>query len=297
MLILCRYVSQVNSDLERPKQLTREFIESYRIPSIFDFARVRLHTGTEAPNTIFIGRPFHDSTDGQFEKDFVKLVGTVSAAVTGVFYLGAAECKIAMDGLTTNQMVQYMRALAGNALRNPRQYLSAAFNLNRDFNDDLKDGKGAGAQPNTISPTVVDRETLKNMSAEEKTTYRKVRLDIALRAIEVVLQGGFNKVTVDGASDIYPSVPLTEQLGTQHTLEFVHAAHSVGLTTYISAGFKNDNLPAAVYTGVDGIGIGGAQILRYMDNETGAQGGYVRMSTYYCHPRLILFLLARREYS
>lgn len=133
------------------------------------------------------------------------------------------------------------------------------------------------------------------MSAEKKTEYRKVRLDIALRAIEVVLQGGFNKVTVDGASDIYPSVPLTEQLGTQQTLEFVHAAHSVGLTTYISAGFKNDNLPAAIYTGVDGIGIGGAQILRYMDNETGAQGGYVRMSTLDCYLGLTGFLFSLRR--
>jgi hypothetical protein len=38
--------------LERPGNLPRDEIESYRIPSIFEFARVRLHTGKSAPNTV-----------------------------------------------------------------------------------------------------------------------------------------------------------------------------------------------------------------------------------------------------
>lgn len=51
-------------------------------------------------------------------------------------------------------------------------------------------------------------------------------------------------------------------------------AHQAGLTTYFSAGFKFDHIGDAVVTGVDGIGIGGAQILRYMDHESGHQGPY-----------------------
>jgi hypothetical protein len=46
-------------------------IESYRVPSILDFARVRLHTGYESPNTYFVGRALKDS--GNFEHDFVKV--------------------------------------------------------------------------------------------------------------------------------------------------------------------------------------------------------------------------------
>jgi hypothetical protein len=46
-------------------------IESYRVPSILDFARVRLHTGYESPNTYFVGRALKDS--GTFDYDFVKV--------------------------------------------------------------------------------------------------------------------------------------------------------------------------------------------------------------------------------
>ena len=58
-------------DLERPQNLSRDFIESYRVPSIYDFARVRLHTGYESPNTYFVGRALKDS--GTFEFDYVKV--------------------------------------------------------------------------------------------------------------------------------------------------------------------------------------------------------------------------------
>jgi hypothetical protein len=58
-------------DLERPQNLARDMIESYRVPSIFDFARVRLHTGYESPNTYFVGRALKDS--GTFGHDFVKV--------------------------------------------------------------------------------------------------------------------------------------------------------------------------------------------------------------------------------
>lgn len=113
--------SQPLTDLERPQNLSRESIESYRIPSILDFARTRLHTGSAAPNTYFVGRALKDS--GEFEYDFIKVVNTTSSAATAAFQLGAAECKVAMDGLRTSQMVAYMRALAGHALRGHKQYL------------------------------------------------------------------------------------------------------------------------------------------------------------------------------
>jgi hypothetical protein len=112
------------TDLERPQNLSRESIESYRIPSILDFARTRLHTGSAAPNTYFVGRALKDS--GEFEYDFIKVVNTTSSAATAAFQLGAAECKVAMDGLRSSQMLAYMRALAGHALRGHKQYLWVA---------------------------------------------------------------------------------------------------------------------------------------------------------------------------
>ena len=69
-MILLSYLLQL-SDLERPQNLARDMIESYRVPSILDFARVRLHTGYESPNTYFVGRALKDS--GNFEHDFVKV--------------------------------------------------------------------------------------------------------------------------------------------------------------------------------------------------------------------------------
>ena len=82
--------------LERPRNLPRDKIESYRIPSIFDFARVRLHVGPNAPTTYFVGRCVKDS--GDFKDDFLKLVN-----ITAAFYQGAAECKVSMEGLSTSQ--------------------------------------------------------------------------------------------------------------------------------------------------------------------------------------------------
>ncbi|KAI0700457.1 hypothetical protein BC835DRAFT_1412051 [Cytidiella melzeri] len=261
--------------LERPAGHGRNAVESYRIPSTLDFARVRLHTGDTAPNTIFIGRPFRDSFDGLFEKDFIKLVGTISATTTGMFQLGAAECKIAMDGLRTSQMVKYMRALAGNALRNNRQYLSAAFNLNSTFVDDLEKAADGSLRIRTEHEIIeVPRPVVQEGVQLNLPEQQAARQRIALRAVELAALGGFDKVTVDGASDDYPSKCLIDQLGFRNCLEFVHEAHSVGLTTYMSAGFKFQHIPAAVYSGVDGIGIGGAQILRYMDQVSGYHGPY-----------------------
>ncbi|KAG8790995.1 hypothetical protein FRC12_010431 [Ceratobasidium sp. 428] len=238
--------------LERPAHTTQAQIESYRIPSVREFARVCLHTGYAAPNTCYVGRPLRDS--GDFKYDFIKLVDTVSSACTSIFHLGAAECKIGMSGLKASEMVAYMRALKGHTLKNYRQYFSAAFNLNTPLIDDI----------------------------EER--YIKDRVKIGMRAIELTVLGGFNKVTWDGASDSYPSIPMLKaeepdkqndgQLSFADALKLVHKAHSVGLTTYFSAGFKLEHIKIAVYSGVDGVGIGGAQVLRGMDHTSGMHGEY-----------------------
>ncbi|KAI8917516.1 hypothetical protein DFJ77DRAFT_531000 [Powellomyces hirtus] len=236
--------------LERPNHLPRSECESYRIPSLLDFARVRLHVGSAAPTTYFVGRMLKDG--GNFDHDLIKVVNTVSAAASAAFALGAAECKVAMDGLTTAQMIKYMRALNGNTLRaTNRQYFSCAWNLNSTIVDDTP----------PFSPAIP-----KMLSTQ---------MAIGRRAIQIAALGGFEKITWDGASDTYPSKCIIEQLGFKNALELVHMAHEAGFVTYFSAGFKFHQIADAVLTGVDGIGIGGAQILRYMDHKTGMHGPYL----------------------
>lgn len=108
---------------------------------------------------------------------------------------------------------------------------------------------------------------------QEPTQLTK-RMDIAMRAVEITSIGGFDKVTWDGASDTYPSKCIMYQLSHQEALTIVHEAHLKGLVTYFSAGFKFNEIRHAVYAGVDGVGIGGAQVLRYMDSSSGMHGPY-----------------------
>ncbi|KAI8774574.1 uncharacterized protein LOC106051655 [Biomphalaria glabrata] len=244
--------------LERPRHLNREHIESYRVPSVLDFSRVRLHVGPSAPTTYFLGRPVKDS--GNFEEDFLKIVNITAAAASAAFFMGAAEVKIAMERLSTSQALKYMRALRAQVQRSRKQFLSAAWNLNQELVNDYE--------------------------VEEIEVLSK-RKDIAIKAVMITSLGGFDKITWDGASDTYPSKCIMYQLSFEDALTIVHEAHLKGLVTYFSAGFKFDEIQHAVYAGVDGIGIGGAQVLRFMDSETGMHGPYTEEN--------IPIILARRD--
>jgi len=118
-----------------------------------------------------------------------------------------------------------------------------------------------------------DREDGETREYNAKTKEEKFL--VGKLAIDVTQQGLFQKVTWDGASDNYPSVCIISQLGFEAALELVHLAHENGLITYFSAGFTEKEIPEAVFTGVDGIGIGGAQVLRLMDRDTGFHGPYL----------------------
>nr|KAG5703706.1 hypothetical protein BaRGS_022995 [Batillaria attramentaria] len=181
-------------------------------------------------------------------RNFLKVVNLTAAAASAAFFLGAAECKVSMERLSTNQALRYMRALRAQVPRSKNQFLSAAWNLNQILQDDFD---------------------------HKETTELTERMDIAMRAIEITSFGGFDKVTWDGASDTYPSKCIMYQLSHKEALTIVHEAHLKGLVTYFSAGFKFNEIRHAVYAGVDGIGIGGAQVLRYMDSETGMHGPYM----------------------
>ncbi len=157
-----------------------------------------------------------------------------------------------------------MRLIGSELTRNPYQIVSSAWNINSKIEDDFN------------FDTSDYRKNLKmNLNFKRKNEGQKLltdRFEIAKKAILYTKLGGFDKVTWDGASDVYPSqciIPF--QLTFEQGLTLVHLAHSVGLLTYFSAGFGLDEIKCGVLTGIDGIGIGGAQILRYIDSNTGYQ--------------------------
>ena len=124
------------------------------------------------------------------------------------------------------QAIEFMKAVRANVIRDPEtQFLSAAFNL---FTE-IENAKG---------------EIIKKP------------LDIAKLAIKIAKEGGFDKVTWDGAGTQVPSIPITKTLPFEDLLELVHLAHEQGLITYISAGLTVNDLAGPVYAGVDGCGIG-----------------------------------------
>jgi uncharacterized protein (UPF0264 family) len=214
-------------------------MEAYRIPSIRDVARIRVLVGDDAPCSVYVGRPVFEGLQAEggtrrsadFRKALLKTAHTVAAACSGLFALGVAECKIGLDGLTWREALDYMRALVGNTIRDrSRQRLSAAFNINKPITDDRDD--------------------------DGNVTVLRDRMDIARAAIEIAQQGGFEKVTWDGAMDSLKPQPILGQITAAELLTLVHAAHERGLETYISAGMTAEHMLVAAQVGVGGVGIG-----------------------------------------
>jgi len=231
--------------IDRQGNNDRQAVEPYRIPSIRDVARIRVHVGSTTPCSVFVGRPvFEGWKRGEknvvlFRQSLLKAAHTVGAACSSMFYLGVAECKIGMDGLTSNQAVEVMQAIAGNVIRDrSRQRLSAAFNINTPIMDD----RG------------IDRDKPVKVTGHTK---------IARLAIDITSSGGFDKVTLDGAID-GTSVPFLQQMNSEDLIDFVHRAHEKGLETYISAGMDASNIGDAVRIGIGGVGMG---IRLHEDNQ------------------------------
>ncbi|MFC4403082.1 hypothetical protein [Gracilibacillus xinjiangensis] len=237
--------------LERGSDQDRELVEPYRIPNFNIIGRVKLNVGGDAPSSSYVGRPLFES---DFKPSAVKTVHTWSAACSAIFMDGLTECKLAIERMTATEAIRFMKYMAGNVRRDPHtQALAAAFNIN--------------------TPILDDREkTIKENNGKPKLITD--RFEIGMLGIEIVKEGGFDKVTWDGTANTYPSKCVIEQLTFSEALTMVHKAHEEGLLTYFSAGFRFKHLPQVIYTGTDGIGLGGAQILRYMDSNTGFHGPF-----------------------
>lgn len=227
--------------IDRDKEADREKVEPYRLPAHRNAARVRLHTGATAPCTAFIGRPVFESR--QFNVDLLKTVHMTASACTAMFINGVADCKIGIERMTAKEAITFMRAVAGNVARDQsRQYLSAAFNINVPLIDDRGE----------VATTLTDA------------------YGIGLAGIELAVQGRFEKVAWDGASNKVPSDPIVTQIPFEKLIELVHIAHENGLETYISAGLLPLHMRECVFLGVDGVGIGTS--LHYVDPATKLMG-------------------------
>lgn len=238
--------------LERGVNESRHAVEAYRIPYLHTLAKVRINVGDDAPCSSYVGRPVFEGTPRQ---GMLKAVNTLAAACSAILMEGLTECKLAIEGMTASEAIDFMRAMAVAVRRDRRtQVLAAAFNLNTAILDDRPSTlRASGGVPRLVSD----------------------RLEIGLLGIELADSGGFDKVTWDGAGDSYPSRCVLEQISFADAVTLVHRAHERGLLTYFSAGFRLSHLPLAVFTGVDGVGVGGAQILRYMDKGTGNHGPFI----------------------
>lgn len=220
----------------------REAVEAYRLPAAINAARVRLHVGSAAPCSAYVGRPLLENGVSMrlrrqgpvympvtFPHDLLKTAHATASACTAMFMNGIAECKIAMERLSLTEMLVFMTALAGNTMRDPaRQYFSAAFNLNLPIWD--------------------DRNPLPRLIESP--------FEIANTAIDIAVAGQFEKVTWDSASNKVPSDSILKQLSHSEWVTLVHRAHELGLETYVSAGLKAPDMRACVNIGVDGVGIG-----------------------------------------
>ncbi|QNQ82051.1 hypothetical protein FP435_05350 [Lactobacillus sp. PV037] len=237
--------------LERGKENNRELVEPYRLPDLATIGKVKMSVGRDTSVSSYVGRPMFED---RFDNSFIKSVHTTIAVCSAIFMNGLSECKVAIEKMTVTQAIKFMRAVSANVVRDENlQVLAAAFCINYPLIDDRN-------------------ETLrKNNGKPRRITDR---MEIAKLGIEITKAGNFDKVTFDGTANWYPSDPIMEQLGYKRALELVHKSHEVGLLTYFSAGFRFKHLMEIVQTGTDGIGLGGAQILRFMDSKNGYHGPF-----------------------
>jgi uncharacterized protein (UPF0264 family) len=215
----------------------------YRMIDIRLNGIVRLHAADDVPVTVYCGRPNYQLTarhgsDSRawnvaeaYRADPVTPSHSAAAMASAAFANGVADVKFNFDGLTVLQAVDFMRRVKESVDKRPDQYLSTQFNLNQALHDDRQLGTGDG-------PAVREAAA------------------IARLTVEMTGAGGWDRVTIDSASDTIPSLPLVELLGYQDLVSWVDEAHAAGLETYISGGMSAEHIELATHAGVDGVGIG-----------------------------------------
>lgn len=259
--------------IDRDKVSSKELVEAYRLPAAINAAKVRLHIGDSVPVTAFIGRPVFENGNADknkptesYEMDQLKSVHMSASACSAMFQNGVADCKLAIERMYLKDAVAFMKSVVGNVFRTlGKQTLAAAFNINTPYYDNLY-----------------------HATMEDEESYMvKDRFEIAQMAIKAAVDGGFDRVTWDGASNQIPSEPIINQLTHQQFTFLVHTAHENGLQTYFSAGLEAEHVERCVYTGVDGLGIGTS--LHFIDPDTKLMGAF--------DPKAIKAVLDARDHA
>jgi hypothetical protein len=191
--------------------------------------------------TAFIGRPVFENraldptnpaapVDADtFSLDFRKALHLHLATCSCMFRSGIADCKIAIEHMSSSQAIEFMSELASGVLRDrTRQSLSAAFNINTPLTVDHDGHSGILERP----------------------------MEIARMGIDIARRSGFEKVAWDSASGTVPSEPIVGLLSFADLVDLAHSAHEQGLETYISGGMRPEHMRDATYAGIDGVGIG-----------------------------------------
>ncbi|WP_285778840.1 hypothetical protein [Microtetraspora sp. NBRC 13810] len=223
--------------VERP---AADAADPYRIPALKTVARVRLHTGADAPCSCHVGRPMFAGDAAASMAEGVRLMNGVCGLI---FNEGLAECKVVIEGMTVLQAIGFMRAVAAHVRRDPlRQLLSASVNLNTPLLDD----RPATRERNDGRPVLVAD-----------------RYAVGMLAVEMIRAGRFDKVVWDGTGGDRPEQCVLEQLTHEEAVRLVHRAHEAGLPACFAAGIGPEHVPLAVRTGVDGAVVGG--LVRYTD--------------------------------
>ncbi|MEP7356880.1 MAG: hypothetical protein ABI847_06535 [Anaerolineales bacterium] len=233
--------------IDRDEEFDTELVEPYRLPAAVNAAKVRLHVGSQAPVTAFIGRPVFESRN--VRRDLLKSVHMTASACTAMYRNGIADCKISIERMTATEAVTFMRAVVGNVLRDRnRQFLSAAFRINYPIIDDRPETVAREGGPVNVTG----------------------RMEIARLGVKLARDGGFDKVAWDGSSNEVPSIPIIEQLKLGQWVELAHLAHEAGLECYVSAGCVAKHMREATYAAIDGVGVGTS--LHYIDPATKLMG-------------------------
>lgn len=235
-----------------------KLVAPYRYVSPVVNGKLLIRSAGDFPVTVFIGQPNFQA--GGWANDKVTPSRTTAAQASAVFANGTADAKVTMDGLTASEAIEFMQHVKEAVVRREGQFLSAAFNVTKPLVDDRPETLAKnGGQPVTLTDAY----------------------GIAKLSVELTAEGGWEKVTWDGASDEIPSRPLLAhpkdtvqgRLTLGQLTEVVHDAHSAGLETYISAGMRQHHMEYAVYSGVDGVGIGTALHKRERTPDGGIKMG------------------------
>jgi uncharacterized protein (UPF0264 family) len=232
--------------IAREAGTTAQTCAPYRMIDIRQNGVIRLHAADDVPVSVYCGRPAYQlpswrtnasrgwTVKSTYEADPISPCHLAAAAASAAFANGVADVKFNLVGLTVTQAIDLLTRVRRAVDRDEQQTLSTQFSINAEILDDRAVPGGRRRLPRRVSTPAA----------------------IAALSVEITRAGGWDRVTLDSASDAVPSTPIIDRLGDDLLRQWVRDAHAERLETYVSGGLSSRHIPAAVDAGVDGIGLG-----------------------------------------